>query len=133
MIPYCWIKGKGTNAKNVPNWASIELPLSNATNASLRKTALRLSPRRQAALALAAIAALGSAATHAATVDLWTNPAGGNYEDGTNWNTVAEPTSTGVGTFNLNSSAGYAVNVLANETALGLNVQTDNLTMNLQR
>jgi autotransporter-associated beta strand protein len=90
---------------------------------------------RRAAILLAAMP-VGFCALARAD-DLWTNPAGGTWQDVTNWSTGALPNgmpqSGHDAVFNLGSTVGYTVNLsaLTNLGGSDLNVQTDNLTINL--
>jgi len=80
-----------------------------------------------ALLIVIALCALCNTAS-AQDYDYWINPAGGNYEDGANWLLGSPPVPPSV--FNTGSS-GYEVQLTQNVSLSSLEVETDNVTLNL--
>ena len=63
--------------------------------------------------------------------DAWKNPAGGSFQDGTNWSAAAPPSAGDNAIFNLGSATGYTVDFSANAQTQQLSVGNDTLTLNL--
>ena len=60
----------------------------------------------------------------------WSNATGGNFSDGANWNSGSVPLASDNALFDL-GSAGYAVDLGANQTTDQLTVSNDTVTLNL--
>jgi fibronectin-binding autotransporter adhesin len=93
----------------------------------LSTRAFQLIVRQFAVAILAAACSLLGVAASGQTLDYWTNLSGGNYETDSNWSLGAPGEYP---TFNL-GSAGYTVNMNQNNGAIDPDVETDNVTLNL--